>query len=86
MGVLGWLHRLYAVETLDTRFEASRERERCIKVEDSQWRTLEFGLYGAVFAVVVPGMFYVVYGLSQRKWSIHQSILAIMIRFDKRNI
>ena len=31
-----------------------------------KWKTLEFGLYGLVFLVAVPWMFYTVYDVSQR--------------------
>ena len=34
----------------------------------SRWKTPEFGIYGLVFLVVVPWMFYTVYEVSQRMW------------------
>ena len=78
MSILQAAGKLYAVETLDARFtgssKAAASTTRVSRSADAKqngptparWKSLEFRIYGLVFAIAVPWMFYTVYDVSKR--------------------
>ena len=52
------------------RTERTQSEKRPNGATAAKWRTTEFAVYGLVFLVVVPWMFYTVYDVSQRKPSL----------------